>query len=368
MLGNCSACLKDDDCSNAPFFCAQKFLNECGANAHNTSVSSESFIARASSCAVSPSDTKAAFWNHPGYVLRGSYRTTTARSGIRYPAGCAEICGGLDECDAFIFIESERLCMFFVGYFEDICTAGMPGCVYTIEDLYGTVSKMDPNGRPLWVYDQGGIYCAHNAMECGCTREYFQCLQQNGCEGKDDDISVFADMCSSRGCTSDQCGLRWTKSSSFASACTNDFFDCLMASDGDCLCTSNFVDCMAADQDAVAIDMKTGLTLIDLCTLEGCTSEDCGLDQEYCNATSLKCATDHIACSGGAYDYISWDVVKSGTSGPGLKPYIDRGYISFPWLESKNLKVRVILGLVMIQNQMMRVFVRVLKVYGICLH
>jgi len=53
-----------------------------------------------------------------------------------------------------------------------------------------------------------------------------------------------------------------------------------------------------------------------MCTLEGCTAEGCGLEQEFCNANSLKCATEHMACSGGAYaDGISWDLLKTGIYG-----------------------------------------------------
>ena len=101
-------------------------------------------------------------------------------------------------------------------------------------------------------------------MECGCTREYFQCLLQNGCEGSDNDVSSFVDLCTSRGCTSDQCGLRWSKNGSFASVCSNNFFGCMVSTVGDCGCTREFVICMDTDQDAVAVNMKTGLTLIDM--------------------------------------------------------------------------------------------------------
>ena len=329
MLGNCSTCYSDGDCTKAPFYCAQKYLDECGADASNTSVASESFLARAGSCAVSPTDPTAAYWNHPGYVLRGYYKTTTARSGIQSEDACAEVCGDLDECNAFIYINAQRLCIFLVGDVEEVCVEGSPDCVFTVEDIYGGTTERTPTDGPLWVYDNGGLYCAKNAMECGCTREYFQCLLQNSCEGEDAQISSFADMCSSRGCSSTQCGLYWPKSSAFASECTNDFFDCLVATDGDCVCTSNFVTCMSTDQDAVALDMRTGLTLIDMCTLEGCTSEDCGLEEEYCNATSLTCATEHMACSGGAYEYIGWDPQKTGLDNIGSPPVLNRASISF---------------------------------------
>ena len=95
------------------------------------------------------------------------------------------------------------------------------------------------------------------------------------------------------------------------------------------MCTSNFVTCMSTDQDAVALDMRTGLTLIDMCTLEGCTSEDCGLEEEYCNATSLTCATEHMACSGGAYEYIGWDPQKTGLDNIGSPPVLNRASIRF---------------------------------------
>ena len=346
MLGDCKTCYRDGDCTKAPLYCAQKYLDECGTNASNKSVASESFQARAGSCAVSPKDHTAAYWNHPGYVLSGRYKTTTARSGIQSEYGCAEICGDLNACgdlddcipcNSFIYISSERLCMFLVGTVEDVCVAGSPGCVYTIQGLDGAITERTPNGGPLWMFDTGGLYCAPNAMECGCTREYFQCLLQNGCEGEDNQVSSFADMCSARGCSSDQCGLRWPKSSAFASACTNQFFDCLVVKDGDCVCTRTFVDCMSTDQDAVALDMRTGLTLIDMCTLEGCTSDDCGLGQEYCNATSLTCATEHMACSGGAYEYIGWDPLKTGLDNIGVPPVLDRTRVTFPLFSGNGL-------------------------------
>jgi hypothetical protein len=346
MLGDCKTCYSDGDCTKAPFYCAQKYLDECGANASNKSVASESFQARAGSCAVSPKDHTAAYWNHPGYVLSGRYKTTTARSGIQNEHGCAEICGDLnacgdlDECipcNSFIYISSERLCMFLVGQVEDVCVAGSPGCVYTIQGLDDAITQRTPNGGPLWMFDDGGLYCAPNAMECGCTREYFQCLLQNGCEGEHNQISSFADMCSARGCSSDQCGLRWPKSSAFASKCTNQFFDCLVVKDGNCVCTRNFVDCMSTDQDAVALDMRTGLTLIDMCILEGCTSDDCGLGQEYCNATSLTCATEHMACSGGAYEYIGWDPLKTGLDNNGVPPFLNRTRVTFPLFSGNGL-------------------------------
>jgi len=233
----------------------QKILDECGSDADNSSVTTESFIARTGSCSVSPTDRTAAYWNHPGYVLRGSFRTTTARSGIRVPSGCAEICGALDECDAFSFIEDQRLCLYLVGSVDDVCAIGSLDCFYNVPDLTGVVATLSPTERPLWAYDVGGVYCAPNTMECGCTREYFQCLLQNGCEGSDDDVSSFADLCTSRGCTSDQCGLRWSKSGSFASVCSNNFFDCVVSTVGDCGCTRDFVICMDTDQDAVAIDI-----------------------------------------------------------------------------------------------------------------
>ena len=98
MLGDCKTCYRDGDCTKAPLYCAQKYLDECGTNASNKSVASESFQARAGSCAVSPKDHAAAYWNHPGYVLSGRYKTTTARSGIQSEYGCAEICGDLNAC------------------------------------------------------------------------------------------------------------------------------------------------------------------------------------------------------------------------------------------------------------------------------
>jgi len=384
MLGNCSTCYTDGDCAQAPFECAKKFLDECGLEAGNSSVASESFISRATSCSVSPTDPTAAYWNHPGYVLRGNFNTTagqSARNGISSPSGCAQVCGTMDDCNAFSFIKNQGLCVFFSGSVQDVCLIGSPNCVYNVTDARSGVTTQYSTERPFWVYDVGGIYCAPNSMECGCTREYFQCLLQNDCEGEDDDISSFADMCSARGCSPDQCGLRWSESSSLASLCTNTFFECQASSDGDCGpvglkwrnlgatkptsgllfqntvlanalatktefskeewaafgipdlnidnfiksglsffkpaggCTREFVACMKTTQDAAAVDIKTGLSLIDMCTLEGCSADDCGLEQQFCNASSLTCATDHMACTGGAYEYISWDPTKTGLNG-----------------------------------------------------
>jgi hypothetical protein len=347
MLGDCKTCYSDGDCTKAPFYCAQKYLDECGANASNKSVASESSQARAGSGAVSPKDHTAAYLNHPGYVLSGRYKFTTHRSGIQSEHGCAEICGNLkacgdlDECipcNSSIYISSERLCMFLVGQVEDVWVADFSGCVYTIQGLDGAITQRTPNGGPLWMFDDGGLYCAPNAtMECGCTREYFQYLLQNSCEGQDNQISSFADMCSARRCSSDQCGLRWPKSSALASKCTNQFLDCLVVKNGNCVCTRNFADCMSADQDAVTLDMRTGLlTLIDMCILEGCTSDDCGLWQDYCNATSLTCATEHMARSGGAYEYVGWDPLKT-VDDIGVPPVLNRTRVTFPLFSGTGL-------------------------------
>ena len=144
MMGNCSTCFNDGDCTQAPFYCAKKILDECGSDADNSSVTTESFISRTGFCSVSPTDRTAAYWNHPGYVLRGSFRTTTARSGIRVPSGCAEICGTLDECDAFSFIDDQRLCLFLVGSIYDVCAIGSLDCFYTVTDLTGVVATLSP--------------------------------------------------------------------------------------------------------------------------------------------------------------------------------------------------------------------------------
>jgi hypothetical protein len=329
MYANCTTC-HPEDCSKAPFMCAQKYLDTCGPNASNTSVISESFRARVDSCVVSPTDRTAAFWNHPGYVMSGSFRTLTT-SNERSIESCAQICGRTDSCNAFIYIENQVLCMALAGSDDfELCAEGSPGCVYTVMDTFGQTSEILPTGNPMWMYDTGGVYCAPNAMECGCTREYWQCILQNQCEGDDQDVAAFADMCSARGCSSDQCGLRFSQSSSFASACTNNFFECVTALPGECGCIRTFVDCMDTDQDAVAIDLKTGLSLVDMCTLQGCTAADCGFERDYCNATILRCADEHMHCTGGAYERISWNPLKTGFDGAGYSQSVtDDGDIVF---------------------------------------
>ena len=87
---------------------------------------------------------------------------------------------------------------------------------------------------------------------------------------------------------------------------------------------------MDTDQDAVAIDLNSGLSLIDMCTMQGCTAQDCGFEQDYCNATILQCADEHMHCSGGAYERISWNPLKTGFDGSSYSKLVtDDGHIVF---------------------------------------
>jgi cysteine-rich repeat protein len=331
MLGDCKTCYSDGDCTKAPFYCAQKYLDACGAFASNKSVASESSHAHAGSCAVSPKDHTAAYLNHPGYVLSGRYKFTTHRSGIQSEHGCAEICGDLkacgdlDECipcNSFIYISSERLCMFLVGQVEDVCVADFSGCVYTIQGLDGAITQRTPNGGPLWMFDDEGLYCAPNAtVECECTREYFKYLLQNSCEGEDNQISSFKDMCSARGCSSDQCGLRWPKSSALASKCTTEqcgscrpscnatelrCIDEYMAFDNQisaqvhgvfdkeyCYCAAGVYTCM--DHGACLVD-EASIQHSKMCLAHNCTAAGASEKFNLCNQTNIECTDPFFKC------------------------------------------------------------------------
>lgn len=193
------------------------------------------------------------YWRHPGYYFRGDFRYLSSVGGIRTPDGCADSCSTIAGCNAFAYQSNERLCL--LQHYESytLCDGStQPGCT--------------SDGREWFVLDEDDLYCAENSAECACTREYFECMVGYGCEGTEEEICAFGDMCTGRGCSSKQCGIGYVNSTGFLSTCANDYFTCLIEQNRSCSCTQDYVVCMALspDFDPRTRDHDSGMSIIEM--------------------------------------------------------------------------------------------------------
>lgn len=283
----CKTCLSAKECDRAVLQCTQGYLESCDSKNSSNYNLSTTFRDRHDSC-VRGSE-KRSYWNHPGFVLRGTFVDfSTPISGLPNSTGCAEYCASIPGCSAFVYSAGDRTCQLKEGELMDVCDPiGDSKCIRPSVDIF--------------VLDTERLYCSSEAIGCACSREFYYCMKKEGCVGIEQDvqeIAEYANLCVEGGCSPVQCGIDASPSEEIAAACANDFFACAIQQGSSCGCAAAYMVCMdrVSQGDAYRIDEISGLNIIDMCLTEGCAAADCGLEQIGCNATSLACGDRYLAC------------------------------------------------------------------------
>ncbi len=85
------------------------------------------------------------------------------------------------------------------------------------------------DGREIYVRDSDVMYCGDGAVECGCSREYLNCMIKAGCANQGtESYNEYVQECILTGCSPKQCGLAPGTDVCNVSTpmCVNQYFRC----------------------------------------------------------------------------------------------------------------------------------------------
>eukprot|EP00961_Rhodomonas_salina_P091994 1237784-Rhodomonas_salina.5 len=178
--------------------------------------------------------------------------------------------------------------------------------------------------------NQEYLECSQSrSSECECAQRNFQCMAANGCQLEPADLTEYAELCATRGCTAEQCGLCKPTCNVTSLQCSQSFLECTvranvannasdlatnttgetwaaslyagMGSQTDaslyCGCAAEYYGCMDSGN---CITEEISHVHAQMCSDNGCTAQACGMqvEQQTCNQTNLDCSERYVTCLG----------------------------------------------------------------------
>ena len=169
-------------------------------------------------------------------------------------------------------------------------------------------------------YDRPKSFVAFRSNECSCTAAYVGCMQNASCRDEKN-MQQLSQHCQANGCTPEECGLQsgmptpWLCDTVVPVECNQRYLNCTSAPldvlvsaphDGsrhtrseldirNCRCTREKFECLA--ERGCQLDEAGLKDYGQLCALNKCSAQECGLCSPACNATVLQCSKTYFACS-----------------------------------------------------------------------
>ena len=169
-------------------------------------------------------------------------------------------------------------------------------------------------------YDRPKSFVAFRSNECSCTAAYVGCMQNASCRDEKN-MQQLSQHCQANGCTPEECGLQsgmptpWLCDTVVPVECNQRYLNCTSAPldvvvsaphDGsrhtrseldirNCRCTREKFECLA--ERGCQLDEAGLKDYGQLCALNKCSAQECGLCSPACNATVLQCSQTYLACS-----------------------------------------------------------------------
>jgi len=320
----CGVCHSTLDCADVSLACAGQYARQQDTAAGF----SPTFAARRNTCVYSGDGY--GYWSHEPLVFQGSFKAVSvfSLSGVAASESAGEACGRACDvdmaCDGIYVSESKRVCFLIAGNHTSLCDmsapteANEPPC----QPLNVGMQEVPAVGCPtceLRLKDRNGLFCRNNSDECASAREYYYCMQHRGCAQSEQDALAHREICLSGGCSAIQCGLADLQCNPLMlDDCVDAYYRCVADSaaiGSACSCSKAYVECASdtycLDPQKVSKDLALHEARhIELCNLDGCTAEECGISQVSCNVTAQQCFRTMVECSSSPFNMLSFGFVR----------------------------------------------------------
>jgi hypothetical protein len=197
---------------------------------------SPSFAVRRQSCVFDEASN--GYWRDSRYLFRADLLDLSSPVSVVSVSACATKCSKAQNCTAFEYDNSSRICKIKSGSVLYACDPTQENCSRTQQGVYGGLTG-------LFFADPNDLYCSAQSEDCACTREYYSCMLGRGCL-RDSDLVSYAQACADKGCSAVQCGLSNTFCNA-SSRCGEYYFNCnsLSGTSGKrCSCMANLTACL----------------------------------------------------------------------------------------------------------------------------